>query len=155
MKNVYTYDTAIGKITMLTETGALTNLYFGDVAVTEEYKREETQLHKKAIKELREYFAKERILFTLPLNPIGTDFQQRVWTELTKIPYGKVSAYKDIAQNINNPKGCRAVGNANGKNPLPIFIPCHRVIASNGTLGGFSCGLDMKIKLLDIEGVKL
>ena len=155
MKSIYIYDTVIGKITILTENGALTNLYFGAVDVDEDCKYEETQLHKQAISELTEYFAKKRTTFTVPLNPSGTEFQKKVWTELTKIPFGKVLAYKNLAKNVNNPKGCRAVGNANGKNPLPIFIPCHRVIASDGTLGGFSCGLDMKIKLLSIEGVKI
>ena len=155
MRSIYIYDTVIGKITILTENGALTNLYFGAVDVDEDYKYEETSLHKQAISELTEYFAKKRTTFTVPLNPSGTEFQKKVWAELTKIPFGKVLAYKDLAENVNNPKGCRAVGNANGKNPLPIFIPCHRVIASDGKLGGFSCGLDMKIKLLSIEGVKI
>ena len=87
--------------------------------------------------------------------PFGTSFQKKVWTQLWKIPYGKVISYKTLAQKVKLPKAARAVGNANGKNPLPIIIPCHRVIAANGGIGGYSCGVGIKKKLLAIENIKV
>lgn len=104
-----------------------------------------------AVQELNEYFAGKRQYFTLTLDPQGTTFQQQVWRELQKIPYGSTCSYKDIATRIKNPKGVRAVGGANGKNPLCIVIPCHRVIAADGGIGGYSGGLAMKRKLLALE----
>lgn len=104
-----------------------------------------------AANELFEYFRGERKKFTVKLDLEGTDFQKRVWKELQKIPYGKTCSYKDIAIKLNDPNASRAVGTANGKNPICIIIPCHRVIAQNGTLGGYSGGLDKKIELLQIE----
>jgi methylated-DNA-[protein]-cysteine S-methyltransferase len=98
-----------------------------------------------------EYFAGKRKTFDLPLSTKGTPFQQSVWEQLQKIPYGKTISYSQLAKAINNPKACRAVGSANGKNPIPIIIPCHRVISSDGSLGGFSSGLDIKIRLLELE----
>lgn len=83
----------------------------------------------------------------------GTPFQKKVWRALWNIPFGKTRSYKDIAQTIKNPKAVRAVGGANGKNPVPIIIPCHRVISADGSLGGFSCGLPLKRKLLKHEGI--
>ncbi len=83
----------------------------------------------------------------------ATDFERRVWKTLWKIPFGETRSYKDIARSINCPRGFRAVGNANGRNPVPIIIPCHRVIAHDGSLGGYSCGLNFKKKLLTHEGV--
>ncbi len=105
------------------------------------------------IRQLQEYFAGKRETFDLPLAPHGTDFQRRVWSALQKIPYGKTVAYADIAQRIGNPKGVRAVGLANGRNPIPIVIPCHRVIGKDGSLTGYGGGLPIKQKLLEIEGV--
>ena len=96
-------------------------------------------------------FKKELTSFRLPLSPSGTDFQKTVWQELQNIPYGEVISYKTLAQRIGNIKAVRAVGNANGKNPLPIVVPCHRVIGSNGTLTGFAGGLEIKQRLLDLE----
>lgn len=105
----------------------------------------------KAEKELNEYFSNKRKKFTIPLEPLGTDFQQRVWQALQEIPYGSTFSYKQIAEKIGNPKAVRAVGGAIGRNPLSIVIPCHRVIGSNGTLTGFAGGLDKKTKLLQLE----
>lgn len=102
-------------------------------------------------KQLNEYFKKERKTFNLKLDPIGTEFQKQVWRELQRIPYGQTRSYKEIAEKIQNPKATRAVGSANGANPLCIIIPCHRVITSGGKLGGYSGGLDFKIKLLTLE----
>jgi len=98
-----------------------------------------------------EYFAGKRRIFDLPLSPKGTDFQQTVWKQLQEIPYGQTISYSQLAKAIRHPKACRAVGSANGKNPIPIIIPCHRVIASNGSLGGYSSGLDIKTQLLELE----
>lgn len=102
-------------------------------------------------KQLEEYFAGKRTDFDLPFDIEGTAFQKQVWKALSKIPYGKTVSYSDIAKKINNPKAVRAVGSANGKNPLCIIIPCHRVIAADGTLGGYSSGLHIKTKLLALE----
>jgi methylated-DNA-[protein]-cysteine S-methyltransferase len=105
----------------------------------------------KAVRQLEEYFAGERREFDLPLDRKGTDFQEKVWNELSKIPYGKTVSYKQLARKIKNEKAVRAVGTANGKNPLSIVVPCHRVIAADGSLGGFAGGLPTKIKLLELE----
>lgn len=102
--------------------------------------------------QLAEYFAGERTRFQLSLAPAGTAFQQQVWRALAEIPFGEVRSYSDIARAINNRKAVRAVGAANGRNPLPIVIPCHRVIGSNGSLTGFAGGLPVKRALLALEG---
>ena len=101
--------------------------------------------------QLLEYFNGERDVFDLALSPKGTEFQNKVWKQLQKIPFGKTKSYGDIASKINNPKAMRAVGMANRNNPIPIIIPCHRVIGSNGKLTGFAGGLDLKKRLLDFE----
>jgi len=101
--------------------------------------------------EIFEYFAGERKEFTLPLSPSGTEFQKGVWNTLLNIPYGTTISYATEAKIFGNPKAVRAVANANGKNPISILIPCHRVIASNGSLGGYSGGLDKKEFLLCLE----
>lgn len=102
--------------------------------------------------ELKEYFNGERKKFTVSLDFEGTEFQNKVWNELLKIPYGKLKTYKEIATKIGNENAMRAVGRANSTNHIPIIIPCHRVIASNGTLGGYSGGISLKEKLLELEG---
>ncbi len=105
----------------------------------------------KCIVQLKEYFAGERKTFDLKLNPEGTDFQSDVWKEVLKIPFGNTKSYQEIAEIIGDPGAARAVGNANNKNPIPIVIPCHRVIASNGGLTGYAGGLDKKEWLLHHE----
>jgi len=102
-------------------------------------------------KQLREYFAKERKEFSLPLALVGTSFQEEVWKVLQTIPYGEVRSYKEQATAVGNPKGVRAVANANGKNRISIVIPCHRVIGSDGTLTGYASGIERKQFLLDLE----
>ena len=104
-----------------------------------------------AIAQLGEYFAGERHRFDLPLAPRGTDFQRRVWRALTEIPYGRTISYGELARRIGNPSASRAVGLANGANPLPIVVPCHRVIGADGSLTGFGGGLPIKRKLLALE----
>ena len=107
----------------------------------------------RTIKQLTEYFAGKRKVFDVPLDISGTEFQRKVWRELSRIPYGSTCSYTEIASRIDQAKAVRAVGTANGRNPLSIIIPCHRVIAANGTLGGYAGGLPTKMKLLRLEGV--
>ncbi|HPO50578.1 MAG TPA: methylated-DNA--[protein]-cysteine S-methyltransferase [Spirochaetota bacterium] len=106
------------------------------------------------INQLKEYFEGKRENFNLKLFIAGTEFQKKVWRELQKIPYGKISTYKDIARNINAPKSCRAVGNACNKNKLAIIIPCHRVISSAGKLSGYAGSPEIKKRLLELEQPK-
>ena len=107
-----------------------------------------------SFKQLREYFERKRKFFDLPLEIIGTDFQKRVWKELLIISYGETISYKELALRLGNLKTIRAAARANGANPLPIIIPCHRVIGSDGKLVGYGGGLDVKEKLLELEGSK-
>ncbi|MBT7718408.1 MAG: methylated-DNA--[protein]-cysteine S-methyltransferase [Halieaceae bacterium] len=102
--------------------------------------------------QLKEYFAGKRQHFDLPLAPTGTEFQKNVWQALTAIPFGELRSYRDIAESLEKPKAVRAVGAANGRNSLPIVVPCHRVIGSDGSLTGFAGGLDAKRVLLRLEG---
>ncbi len=102
---------------------------------------------------LKRYLNGERLEIEIPLDMKGTDFEKRVWKTLLKIPYGRTKSYGEIAREIDLPKGARAVGNACGKNPIPIIIPCHRVVAGNSGLGGYSGGIGIKKRLLRIEGV--
>jgi methylated-DNA-[protein]-cysteine S-methyltransferase len=102
-------------------------------------------------RQLTEYFAGKRKTFNLPLAPAGTDFQKQVWNQLRQIPYGQTLGYAQLARQINHPKAWRAVGSANGKNPLAILIPCHRIVRSNGDLGGYAYGQHIKKQLLDLE----
>jgi methylated-DNA-[protein]-cysteine S-methyltransferase len=106
-------------------------------------------------KQLREYFAGNLQTFDLPLDLRGTDFQKAVWSVLSAIPFGKTLTYGDVARNIGNPKAVRAVGGACGANPVPIIVPCHRVIGSNGSLTGFGGGVDLKREMLKLEGVEM
>ncbi len=115
------------------------------------YQEKNTKLLLKAEKELEEYFEGKRKKFNLPLKQEGTEFQKKVWNALEKIPYGEIRTYKEIANMVGNEKASRAVGMANNKNNIPIIIPCHRVIGSNGKLVGYALGLDMKRYLLDLE----
>jgi methylated-DNA-[protein]-cysteine S-methyltransferase len=104
-----------------------------------------------ARRQLEEYFAGERQIFDLPLHPLGTPFQLAVWRGLAKIPYGVTISYGELARRIGQPQAVRAVGAANGRNPLPIVVPCHRVIGSDGSLTGFGGGLPIKRFLLSLE----
>ena len=109
---------------------------------------------KAVIKQLDEYFDGSRQDFDLPLKPQGTEFQRRVWQALQQIPYGETWSYGELAKYVGNPKASRAVGAANGINPIPVIIPCHRVIGSNGTLTGFGGGLETKAFLLTLEATR-
>jgi methylated-DNA-[protein]-cysteine S-methyltransferase len=105
-------------------------------------------------KQLGEYFRGARKTFDIALAPEGTDFQKRVWTELLRIPYGETISYMELARRVGNPKSSRAVGGANGSNPIWLIVPCHRVIGSNGTLTGYAGGVGIKQALLELEGAK-
>ncbi|HBC97419.1 MAG TPA: methylated-DNA--[protein]-cysteine methyltransferase [Clostridium sp.] len=152
MNRIVYYNTVIGRICIVENEKSITNLYFENSFHKVRYDIvEETPLLKKANLELEEYFNGSRKLFDLPLAPEGTEFQKKVWSALGKIPYGETRSYKEIAMAVGNPKAFRAVGMANNRNPIPIFIPCHRVIGSNGDLVGYGGGLNLKEKLLKIE----
>ena len=138
----------MGPLTLFAQDNRLTALVFGDFGGYDHL-----PLFEMARRQLEEYFAGHRQNFDLPLDPGGTDFQRRVWRTLLDIPYGKAISYKELARRVDRPKGFQAVGQANGRNPLPILIPCHRVIGADGSLGGYSGGLDRKRFLLDQEGI--
>jgi methylated-DNA-[protein]-cysteine S-methyltransferase len=111
----------------------------------------ETPVEREAATQLAEYLVGRRTEFTVPLKPEGTAFDHRVWDAVAAIPYGETVTYGEIARALGNPKGARAVGTANGRNPIPIIIPCHRVVAAGGRLGGYGGGLPLKRRLLDLE----
>jgi methylated-DNA-[protein]-cysteine S-methyltransferase len=148
--NYFLRETIIGNITIYANEKAITRLSFGkccDVAIN----NLETEIIKKAFAQLNEYLNGSRTKFDLKLEYDGSDFQMSIWDQLKKIPYGKTKTYKEIARNLNSPKSCRAVGMACGRNPISIFIPCHRVIGSNGNLTGYGGGLHIKKHLLEME----
>ena len=162
-KNIYFYETntPIGKIGIATtqNDSHITDLIwesdFENFKKHNNFKICETELIKQAKKQLFEYFEKKRKNFDLPLLKEGTPFQISVWSALEKIPYGKTRSYKDIAIAINNPKAVRAVGMANNRNKIAIFIPCHRVIGADGKLVGYGGGLHIKQFLLELEEVQI
>lgn len=145
--NKYSYDTPIGIITVEDDGDYITAIYTDSIKSSDK----ESELAKLTFKQLCEYFNKKRTAFKLPIKFEGTPFQESVWQELCKIPYGTTCSYKQVAENIGNPKACRAVGMANNKNKIMIVVPCHRVIGSNGSLVGYAGGLDIKKFLLDFE----
>ena len=143
------YQSKLGLIEITGSEQGLESLYF--VADQIAVDLEPSPLLQSCLSQLDEYFKGTRQDFSLDLAPAGTDFQQRVWTELSKIPYGQTVSYLDIARAIGNDKAVRAVGAANGQNPISIIIPCHRVIGSNGQLTGYGGGLWRKEWLLKHE----
>mgnify|MGYP002478232830 CR=1 FL=1 len=152
MVKVFYYQTDIGRVGIAAKDNQITNLYFAAIAISSsQVSVEETRLLKEAGKQLQEYLSGKRRVFDLPLAPVGTEFMLRVWQALCTIPYGSTCSYKDIAQRLGRPKAARAVGLANHNNPLPIFIPCHRVVGANGKLVGYLGGLDVKTRLLALE----
>ncbi len=148
----YIYNTIIGNIAIFCENDFIVSIKFiGKNFDSSNIEFKETKLIKDTYKQLSEYFSGKRKFFTVPLKQNGTDFQNKVWNALKKIPYGETRSYKDIAIEIGNPKACRAVGMANNKNKIPIIIPCHRVIGINNKLVGYASGLHIKMKLLELE----
>ena len=142
-------DTPIGLIEISEENDAIVSINYLDEPI--EIKQDKSYYLNKAITQLKEYFNGERKQFDLKLVPHGTDFQKEVWKELLKIPYGKTKSYLEIANAIGDPGASRAIGNANNKNPIPIIIPCHRVIGASGKLTGYAGGLHRKDWLLNHE----
>ena len=150
----YTRQTYLGLITITEQRGFITSLSFGNYKNAGKVlpdKKFLTETINQAFSQLEEYLNGKRKEFSLPLNPRGTPFQQKVWSALLTIPYGETRSYKDVAMQIGKPNASRAIGMANHENPIPIFIPCHRVVSSDCTLGGYSGSLDVKMQLLQIE----
>lgn len=143
----FTMQSPIGLLTIEETDGAITALRFGGETVSPP----PTPLLQRAAQQLTEYFDARRRRFDLPLRPQGTAFQQAAWSALCDIPYGQTRTYAQQAAAIGNPKACRAVGMANHCNPLPLFIPCHRVIGAGGKLTGYAGGLAVKRFLLELE----
>lgn len=141
----------IGPLTLFGTESALVKLAFGDVR---EGADAPSPVLRQAARELEEYFSGKRREFTAALAPEGTAFQRRVWNELRKIPYGTTASYRDIAVGIEKPGAAVAVGQANSRNPIPILIPCHRVIGSDGRMVGYAGGLEIKKALLAVEGIQ-
>ena len=144
----------IGDLYLTTRDGAITGLHMGEPRGGEETIRGWTRdprvlAHARA--QLEAYLAGELTEFDLALSSAGTPFQQRVWSELRKIPYGETMSYAELAERIGNPKAVRAVGAANGRNPIAIIVPCHRVIGADGSMTGFGGGIDRKVWLLSHE----
>lgn len=148
----FLFDTDLGQMALACEDGAITRLYLPN-APTPRIASRETPLLARGREQLLEYLAGERRQFDLPLAPRGTPFQQRVWAVLQGIPYGQTRSYRDVALAADCPRGFRAVGMANNRNPIPIFIPCHRVVGTDGSLVGYGGGLDLKRQLLALEGI--
>jgi methylated-DNA-[protein]-cysteine S-methyltransferase len=149
--NLYFHAMTIGRIGIAEENDRITNLYFESHAIPHNVRPQETPLIAEAFRQLKAYLAGDLTFFTVPLALHGTDFMQNVWRTLCTVPYGKTASYKEIAIASGNPTAFRAVGLANNKNPIPIFIPCHRIIGADGKLVGYRGGLDIKIQLLDLE----
>jgi len=150
----YVLDSPVGSLTLVADEAGVRQINFpqnGKPSAPDSGWHEDASALRETIRQLRAYFAGEIESFDLPLAPAGTTFQQKVWSDLRKIPYGETISYGELAKRIDNPKASRAVGLANGSNPIPIVIPCHRVIGSNGKLTGYGGGLPIKEKLLALE----
>ena len=149
-------ESPVGRLTLIANDQGLTSVLWENEGLNRVHLKgaEEKKLHpvlRKAERQLQEYFAGQRKKFELDLDPSGTEFQKSVWRALLKIPFGQTRSYGELARQIKKPLASRAVGAANGKNPLSIIVPCHRVIGANGKLVGFAGGLEMKQKLLKLE----
>ncbi|MEB4796959.1 methylated-DNA--[protein]-cysteine S-methyltransferase [Paenibacillus chondroitinus] len=165
-KLIYTeVATPIGALVLITSPKGLCRVAFGTMSQNQDDLqewvtrwfgkgtefREDVGTLAPIVQQLEEYFRGERLRFDGELDLQGTDFQKKVWTALLDVPYGETASYKHIAEAIQSPKAVRAVGGANNKNPIPVIIPCHRIIGVSGGLVGYAGGLDMKIHLLDLE----
>ncbi|MEH7821748.1 methylated-DNA--[protein]-cysteine S-methyltransferase [Bacillus altitudinis] len=153
------YTAPIGALYILEKDGAIIEVKFDDESFLvkeqrDRFKQDDTPVLKEAKKQLDEYFKGDRKVFDLPLKQAGSPFQEQVWEALSTIPYGESKSYADIAEAIGNPKAVRAIGQANRRNALPIFIPCHRVIGKDRTLTGYAgTKTGMKAILLELEGI--
>lgn len=153
---IYTVlDSPIGALTLTASDEAITGLYMEDhlrwQGIDSSWERCDERFQE-VEQQLMEYFEGERRVFSVAVNPDGTGFQRRVWRELQTIPYGKTSSYGALAKGLGKPRAAQAVGTANGRNPVSILIPCHRVVGTNGELTGYAGGLDRKRFLLELEG---
>ncbi len=150
-----TLDTPIGTLRLFADDEALVTVEFPGGAGPQAAARSASghPVLDRALRQLREYFEGQRTTFHLPLRAAGTPFQRQVWAALSGIPYGETRSYADIAAEVGRPRAVRAVGAANGRNPLPIVVPCHRVVGSNGSLTGFGGGLPTKAWLLRHERI--
>lgn len=154
-------DSPIGRLTLTADDDAITGMWFATLrgesppVQLASQQDDAAPLLRSAAAQLGEYFAGDRQTFDLPLRPAGTLFQQRVWAALRQIPFGQTITYGELAHRIGNAAASRAVGAANGRNPIGILIPCHRVIGTNGHLTGFGGGIDTKLALLKHEGLLL
>ncbi len=156
MKQYCYCHTTIGRLLLIGENGLLEKLHFpnsADHTAIEENWDLNQEYFSDVQHQLKEYFAGRLQNFKVKMHLEGTDFQLKVWQELQQIPYGKTASYGQIAKQIGNPKACRAVGGANNKNPIPIIIPCHRIVGNDGSLTGFGGGLELKKNLLQLEKV--
>jgi methylated-DNA-[protein]-cysteine S-methyltransferase len=151
MRNISFYRTDIGKIGIVDSNNSITNVYFHGESFSEDAILHETGPLKEANRQLQSYLTGKQKVFKLRLAPVGTGFMLRVWEALSSIPYGENRSYEEIAQKVGNKKASRAVGLAASRNPIPIFIPCHRVIGKNGKLTGYRSGLHIKEHLLKLE----
>ncbi|MEG2012129.1 MAG: methylated-DNA--[protein]-cysteine S-methyltransferase [Anaerovoracaceae bacterium] len=150
MKTIFKYDINLGLLSIVEEDNKIVRVTLSDINdVT--IRNEETALIRQTYSEIMEYLQGKRKTFDIPLQLHGTEFQLKVWEELKNIPYGETISYKELARRVGSPKGCRAVGQANNKNPIPIIIPCHRVIGENGKLVGYNGGVEIKQFLLELE----
>jgi methylated-DNA-[protein]-cysteine S-methyltransferase len=152
------FESAIGPLLLAGSQKGLKVLSFASGKRSKEIDSEWTMDDRafvEVVGQLKSYFAGDRKSFDLPLVLEGTGFQNRVWTALQNIPYGETVSYKQLAERVGSPKAVRAVGAANGANPIPIIIPCHRVIGNDGSLTGFGGGLPLKKKLLELESRQL
>jgi methylated-DNA-[protein]-cysteine S-methyltransferase len=147
-------DTPIGRLLLVLDGQGLRHVHFDNgrhaLPLAKDWEHGPGALHEARV-QLKAYFAGKLTAFDLPLAPQGTEFQQQVWLELLRIPYGATATYGEIARRVGDPTASRAVGAANGQNPLAIVVPCHRVIGADGTLTGYGGGLPVKRYLLDLE----
>ncbi|MFT3838734.1 MAG: methylated-DNA--[protein]-cysteine S-methyltransferase [Myxococcaceae bacterium] len=153
-----TMTSPVGPLRLFADDEALVGVYFSKTKDEPPEGAKQVKSHPmldRAERELREYFAGKRKDFDVPLRPQGTDFQRQVWKQLSRIPFGERISYAELAKRIGNPKAMRAVGSANGCNPIPIIVPCHRVVGADGSLTGFGGGIANKRILLDHEQVVL
>ena len=149
---VYMWQSPIGPLGIATSERGVTHILFSRDQQGIATRPDANHLTHHCIAELQEYFAGGRRDFTVPLDMHGTPFQLACWNALLRIPYGEIRTYAEQATAVGSPRGFRAVGAANGANPIPIIVPCHRVLATGGALGGYGGGLDLKEKLLRLEG---
>lgn len=152
-------ETTIGPLFLVASEKGLQALFWEEqtapMAKSLEGSEPQIQILSMAVQQVTEYLQGKRKSFELPMDPVGTEFQRQVWNQLNQIPYGETRTYSEIAKMLKKEKAIRAVGTANGKNPLCILVPCHRVVAADGSLGGYSGGLKVKARLLEIERLAL